>query len=540
MSMAEKDRVNILIVDDQPNNLLAMEAMLGGLDENLVRADSGIKALKCLLDEEFAVILLDVQMPGLDGFETADLIRQREKSKYTPIIFVTALSRSETNVFKGYSLGAVDYLFKPVVPEILRSKVAVFVELFRKNQEIRNQASELSRLSRQTQLILNSAADGVIGVDTVGRATFINPSALEMIGATADLIVGKDIHEILHPPNGEGMPCRSGCCVRSAFLGEEMYDVQDEEFYRFDGENIPVEYSATPMRSKGDNLVGAVLTFRDASEKRAAARTRESERLYQEAQAASQAKDDFLATLSHELRTPMTAILGWLQMLRLDGLDAETRDEGLRTIETSARLQAQLIDDMLDVSRIVMNKFRIEMSPIDVGPLIGSVLDGLRPAAETKGIEVTSSVQPAEIQVMADGARLRQVLSNLMANAIKFTPSGGSVRVDAGEDNGEAIISVTDTGEGISSEFLPHVFDRLEQSVDARDHGGLGLGLAIASHIVGLHGGTIQAHSEGLGRGSVFTVTLPMLPERRKSEAGERSMASQHAEGSFGRSASSG
>src|SRR5512140_579500 len=159
------DKVNILLVDDQPNNLLALESILAETGENLVRADSGKRALKQLLDRDFAVILLDVQMPDMDGFETASLIRDRERSRDTPIIFLTALSRSETNVFRGYELGAVDYIFKPFHPEILRSKVSVFVQLFRQKEELRVQARELARLSKQTELILTAAAEGVLGVN---------------------------------------------------------------------------------------------------------------------------------------------------------------------------------------------------------------------------------------------------------------------------------------------------------------------------------------------------------------------------------------
>lgn len=510
--MAEKDRVNILLVDDQPNNLLALEAMLEDLGENLVRAESGEKALKALLDRDFAVILLDVQMPGMDGFETAQIIREREKSKYTPIIFVTALSRSETNVFKGYSLGAVDYLFKPIVPEILRSKVSVFVDLFRKNNEVRKQALELSRLSRQTELILNSAADGVIGVDTSGQATFINPSALRMLCASAEDLVGRDVHDLVHPQIADVSACdRDRCRVRAALLGDEVSDLQDHGFWRSDGSSFPVEYSAAPMRSKGDDLVGAVLSFRDVSEKRAAANARENERLYREAEAASNAKDDFLASLSHELRTPMTAILGWLQMLRLDGVDEATRQEGLQTIETSARLQAQLIDDMLDISRIIMGKFRVEKVPTDLVPLAASAIETLRPIAEEKGVELRTSLEESGTRVCIDGARIRQVLSNLLSNAIKFTPPGGRVSVDVRTRGDSVVLSVADTGEGLSSEFIPLIFERLQQSESARNLGGLGLGLAIARHIVALHEGSIEVESEGIGRGSTFTVLLPLL-----------------------------
>jgi PAS domain S-box-containing protein len=437
---------------------------------------------------------------------------QREKSRYTPIIFVTALSRSESNVFKGYSLGAVDYLFKPIVPEILRSKVSVFVDLFRKNQAVRLQAIELSRLSRKTELILNSAADGVIGVDTAGLATFVNPSALQMLGVSDEDVVGQDVHDVLHPRIPDVMTCdRDHCCVRAALLGEEMYDVQDQGFWRSDGTIFPVEYSAAPMRSRGDDLVGAVLSFRDVSEKRAAARAKENERLYREAEAASSAKDDFLASLSHELRTPMTAILGWLQMLKLDDVDEATRHEALQTIESSARLQAQLIDDMLDVSRIIMGKFRVNKVATDLVPLASSAIEALRPVAEEKGVVLKANLGASDSKVCVDGARIRQVLSNLLSNAIKFTPSGGHVSCDIRSTPDMVILRVADTGEGLSREFLPHIFERLQQSESARNLGGLGLGLAIARHIVELHEGKIEVESEGVGKGSTFTVSLPLL-----------------------------
>src|SRR5213080_3449743 len=170
------ERVNILVVDDQSANLLALESILTDMDENLVKAESGRDALRALLDREFAVILLDVQMPDLNGFETASLIRERDKSRDTPIIFLTALSRNETNVFRGYELGAVDYIFKPFHPEILRSKVNVFVQLFRQRKMVEQQAQELAQLSRQNELILTGAAEGVLGIDLRGCATFVNPA----------------------------------------------------------------------------------------------------------------------------------------------------------------------------------------------------------------------------------------------------------------------------------------------------------------------------------------------------------------------------
>lgn len=518
--MTTPDKVKILLVDDQPANLLALEAMLEGLDVFMIRADSGMKALKSLLDHEVAVILLDVQMPGMDGFETAHLVREREKSRYTPIIFVTALSRSDQNVFRGYSLGAVDYLFKPVVPEILRSKVAVFVDLFKKNLEIKQQTSDLLRLSRQNELILNSAAEGVVGVDLRGRATFANPATAAMVLWSSEELIGQDLHDALHPPSIRKNCNLESCQVYQALRGGSTMQAAEDEFWRADGTSFPVEFTATMMRDDEGENQGAVFTFRDVTERRAAARTSESERLYREAQAANKAKDDFLATLSHELRTPMTAILGWLQMLRLDDIDETTFSEGLDTIESNAKHQAHLIEDMLDVSRIIMGKFRVERQITRLPAVILSAVETVRHLADAKGVSLTTSVDEQTAPMLADANRLKQVIWNLLSNSIKFTESGGSVEVELRTIGESVRITIRDNGAGIEKDFLPHVFERLYQADTGKVQGGLGLGLAIVRHIVQLHGGTIEADSDGPGKGSTFSVYLPLVwsPEEETAD----------------------
>ena len=513
------ERAKVLLVDDQPNNLVALEAMLEDVDVECVRAESGTQALKRMLDHDFAVVLLDVQMPGLDGFETADLIRQRQKSRTTPIIFVTALSRNESNVFQGYSVGAVDYLFKPIVPEILKSKVQVFVELFRKNQKLERQTSELSRLSRQNELILNSAADGVIGVGLDGTVTFVNPAASRMIGRTAARLVGTELHGLLHPQGNEDAAARERCRLRAALCSEELGELRDDTFFRFDLTSFPVESTATPMVDDEGGHVGTVLTFRDVTERRAAAMAKENERRYREAEAASKAKDDFLATLSHELRTPMTALLGWNEVLALGDIDAETRKEAVEAIRSSANAQKQLIDDMLDVSRIIMGKFSIDLRPERLVDIIQGALDTIRHQAEEKHLELEIDIVPSPVQVLSDPTRLRQVFWNLLANAVKFSEPGGKVRVRITVDGGTARVAISDTGMGIDPETLPSIFDRLVQSDGGKVKGGLGLGLAIASHIIELHGGAIEARSEGAGRGAEFTVLLPVWNERASEDA---------------------
>ncbi len=511
------DKVNILLVDDQPKNLLALESILGGTGLNLVRAHSGRAALRHLLETEFAVILLDVQMPELDGFETATLVRQRERSRDTPIIFLTALPRSETNVFRGYELGAVDYIFKPFHPEILRSKVNVFVELFRKNLAVKRQAQELARLSRRHQLILNTAADGLVGLDREGCVTFANPAATRMLGRRADEIVSQDLHSLVHPIFPGVITCNvSECDLYAALRDGESHEAVEDTFFRSDGRSFPVEFSIARITEEdGPQPRGTVINFRDISERRAAALAAEAERRYREAEAQNRAKDNFLATLSHELRTPMTSILGWVQFLRTGAYTEEELQEALETVETSARLQARLIDDMLDVSRIVLGKFQVDLKPTRISEVVDAALTTARPAAQEREVKLKAETDSGRDAIVeADPTRMQQVIGNLLSNAIKFTPPGREVDLRLERFDHKLKISVQDQGEGIEASFLPHVFERLRQAEGATKRSGLGLGLAIARHIVELHHGEITAASEGPGKGATFTVVLPIAGER--------------------------
>ena len=504
------ERVNILLVDDQPSNLLALESILAETGQNLVSAESGTAALRHLLQMDFAVILLDVQMPDLDGFETAHLVRERDRSRDTPIIFLTALSRSEDNVFRGYELGAVDYIFKPFHPEILRSKVNVFVELFRKREALKRQAHELARLIRQNELILNAAAEGILGVDLKGATSFANPAAARMIGRTAAEVEGGDIHSLVHPIFPGVLTCDlSRCRFYAVLRGEPAYDQMEETFFRADGTSFPVEFSASPMRDEVGQLVGSVITFRDVTEKRAAALAAESERRYRESEAQNRAKDNFLATLSHELRTPMTSILGWVQFLRGGHYEEQELEEALRTIESSARLQARLIDDMLDVSRMILGKFQVDLQPTRIADVVDAALTTARPMASDNNVRLTWEIEDRESVVQADPNRMQQVIQNLLSNAIKFTPAGKHVDLRLDRIDHRLRIQVSDEGEGIEPSFLPYVFDRLRQGEGSNKRSGLGLGLAIARHIIELHHGEIYAESDGPGRGARFTVTLP-------------------------------
>ena len=250
----------------------------------------------------------------------------------------------------------------------------------------------------------------------------------------------------------------------------------------------------------------------------------ENERLYRQAEESSRLKEEFLATISHELRTPLSAILGWTRMLRLGQLSPENSAKALDTIERNARAQAQLVDDLLDVSRIITGKLRMDVRPSDPNSFIDAAVEAVKPAAEAKGVRVQKVIDTAPISIPGDPVRLQQVVWNLLSNAIKFTPRGGRVQIRSERVNSHLEIVVSDTGQGISSDFLPHVFDRFRQADQktSRQHGGMGLGLAIVRHLVEMHGGTVSANSDGEGKGATFTVQLPIAPVYQVDSSGSR------------------
>jgi len=417
--MTQSDRARILIVDDLPEKLLVFRTVLEDVDADIVVARSGAEALKRVLEDNFAVILLDVNMPDIDGLETANLIRQHKRTRHTPIIFITAYA-DEVQTTLGYRLGAVDYIFSPVVPEVLRTKVRVFVELYQAHAALArsNQALE-RRVTERTAELQNS-------------------------------------NERLQAEITERMRAER---EREALLEREKV-----------------------LRAEAEEL--------------------------------SRLKDEFLATMSHELRTPLNAIFGWITLLRTRRLDVPTQERALETIDRNARAQKRLIEDLLDVSRIVTGKVALELALVDPRRVIQAALLTMQPAAHAKNIKLVPLLDTSAGSLRGDFARLQQVVCNLLSNAIKFTASGGQVEIVLAQRNGQADITVRDSGQGINAEFLPYVFDRFRQEDGSisRRHGGLGLGLAIVRHLIELHGGTVEASSEGEGRGATFTIRLPVRP----------------------------
>lgn len=553
--MQSSATVNILLVDDHPENLVALEAILSGLGGNLVKATSGEEALRCLLHQDFAVILLDVQMPGMDGFETATLIRTRQRSRQIPIIFLTAFSSNDSLIFKGYSLGAVDYLLKPIDPQILTSKVTVFVDLFRKTAAIKQQTAQLQAMNAQLQEsqerlqdFLDNANDLIQIISVQGRFLYVNHTWQQLLGYTASEAEKLSSLEIIHPERRQAfeIACQAVQHQSQSYRLETLFIARD-------GREIAVEGNLN-CRFEGGQPIAIRCLFHDITERKQAeaARTQfmQEQAARQQAEVANRMKDEFLATLSHELRTPLNSILGWAKLLRTRTFDEATTHRALETIERNAQAQAQLIEDMLDVSRIVTGKLNLNLHPVNLIPILEAVLDGVRPAAEAKSLmleysldetwqampcdAIATEASPPLCLVKGDPHRLQQVIWNLLSNAIKFTPDGGrvSVRLERGENEGRgdqaeerdggkplesasacAQMIVSDTGIGISPDFLPYVFDRFRQAdaTTTRSHSGLGLGLAIVKQLVTLHGGQVQVVSDGPGQGTTFTVSLPLV-----------------------------
>ena len=544
--MTSLDKPKVLIVDDQPRNLDVLEAMLGDMDCTLIRATSPDEALLAIVRHDFAALVLDIKMPEMSGIELATLIKRRKRSEHVPILFLTAHSSNDDDVLEGYGAGAVDYLSKPVNATILRSKIGVFIELSRKTRALadlndRLQREVTERVNAQAALQLANeelerrVQDRTAALYRAHRGVRENEERLRMALEVAQIAAWEwhlasgqmrwstDPEALFGFPKGSfGQELR---IVRAVHADDKLRIEEAmatalqtgvyEAEYRAVRPNGTIVWIKERGRvfsdAEGDRLVGI---SRDVTAERES--TQERERLLKsereardQAETQSRLKDEFLATLSHELRTPMNIVLGWLDPLAR-GMPVKDPAGVIATIQRNAQVQAKLIDDLLDMNRLVAGTLKIDLSPIDVGPTLRASIQGLQPAADAKGVRLTL-MDGAFGTVLADSRRLQQVFWNLLHNAIKFTPHGGRVHVSVVRGAGAVQILVEDSGRGISREFLPHVFERFRQedSSITRESQGLGLGLSISRHLVELHGGSVTASSPGVGQGATFTVELP-------------------------------
>jgi signal transduction histidine kinase/DNA-binding response OmpR family regulator len=561
-----EEKVNILVVDDLPDKRLAFQVVLEELGQNLVMATSGADALRELLQRDFAVILLDVNMPDIDGIETAELIRQHSKTKHTPIIFVTAYA-DEMQTARGYALGAVDYILSPVIPEILRSKVRVFVELYRAQKRAqalarleaeRAAADEATRRSEflafasrelGASLDIDESMERLLHMLVPGLATFallwmrVDQDELVMhcSGSRVELAPGLDAFPRALE-NTLRKELKTELAIQaSGALPESVRYVQTSPLRL--GERTVAMLALGHERGSGghgaayqatiDELVSrAAIALENArlysNLKREMARTKEAEEKLKEA---SRRKDEFLAMLSHELRNPLAPIRNAAEVMRR----IAPADAGIawarEVVERQVTHLAQLVDDLLDVSRITQGKIALKKEAIELGKVIQHSVDTARSLMESKRHYLTVNVSPAPIWVHGDFARLSQVIGNILNNAAKYTADGGRIELTTSADRGEAVISVRDNGIGIDGALLPHVFELFtqgERSLD-RSQGGLGVGLTVVERLVDLHQGRVEVKSEGLGQGSLFRVILPCISEVSPHEEGASAAAEPRA-----------
>lgn len=449
-AFAHGEPANVLLVDDNPARLLSYRTILEPLGERLAEATSGTDALRTVMETDFAVILLDVNMPGMDGFETASLIHQHPRFEKTPIIFVSAINVSDMDRLRGYKLGAVDYVMVPIIPEILRGKVAALAELFRKRRELQRLNAELA--------------------DTNARLARSN----EALRIERE----REVHK----------------------LNEALTD-----------SNVKLAASNRELKQEVDE------------------RRRIEERLRE----ADRHKDEFLATLAHELRNPLAPIQGALNVYRLGHQGGANDGTIYRIFERQTRLLVHMVDDLLDVSRITRGRPQLRLEATLLGDVLAASIETAQPLIDEGQHRLELDLPPQPVHLEADPHRLTQAFGNLLNNACKFSDPGGAISVRASAGDGSVAVEIRDTGIGLTEQQVRFIFDLFAQADTSleRPHSGLGIGLTLAQRLIELHGGRIRASSEGLGTGSTFTVTLPIADAPSTGESAP--VATQAAMGSL-------
>jgi signal transduction histidine kinase/DNA-binding response OmpR family regulator len=557
------DKVDILVVDDLPEKLLVFETVLGELDQNLIFARSGADALRQVLRRDFAVILLDVNMPDMDGFETAALIRRYKRAAHTPIIFITSYA-DEMQTARGYSLGAVDYIPSPVVPEVLRSKVRVFVELHVLQRRAARQAEERIALAaseaalkvaedstrRSTMLSdLSHALSGVLDVDACAQTLLAHVVPVLAGSATVALLDDQGVvtraltcagvfdgdapamalgpralpsahfallREALgRPPAtlGRGVSFCDGALQMLPLIhgGRLLGALWIDGEVTMSGASVLDEVADRAAVAFATASLYGALQVEIAERRQAESRLEES----------SRRKDEFLAMLSHELRNPLAPIRNALEVIRLVAPAEPKLHWAADVTDRQVRQLTRLVDELLEVARISQGKIVLQPQRLDLVALVAQCVETQRDAMVARRQTLTLSLPGEPVNLNGDATRLAQVVNNLLTNAVKYTPDGGTISVSVAREGGDALLEVGDDGIGIDAELLPHVFELFEQGKRALDRtdGGLGVGLTLVQRLVRLHEGEVVARSAGSGQGSLFQVRLPCLPAAESQPA---------------------
>lgn len=523
-------RPAILLVDDKPANLLSLQSILQDMNLDLVLANSGKEALKQILQREFACVLLDVKMPEIDGFETARLIRGREKTKHLPIIFVTAIHADDATAARGYALGAVDFIVKPYVPEILKSKVAVFVELFKKTEEIRRQSELMlalekreheARLLEQAQRLEDQAlrmreehriAQSIVEHAPIGIARIDKDLVILEVNEEFGRLFRKDRRLLVLRHIFDAVPVLGQDEIVSALKSRDRFFEQALSAENDCDGQARARYfdlATWPIEDAEGNISGAVLVVVDVTE-----------RVH-----LSEQRDDFVATLAHDLQTPVIASDRVIEVFE-QTVSHMLDEEQLKLI---AMLRAnnltllEMIQGLLEIYRYEAGVQSLYFDSIDLQVTVETAISELMPLIDKHGLSVKIDV-PASVSVFGDRTAVRRVLVNLLDNAIKFTPGGGEIAVKARQSDGSVLIEISDTGVGISRDALPHLFDRYWHRAHVNQQKGIkkscGLGLYLSKHIVNAHQGDIYCESEP-GRGTTFYVKLRQAPAQTLVSAGK-------------------
>ena len=494
----------ILNVDEHLSPRNARHTLLRQAGFRVVDAPSGADALRLIADEVPAVAVVDVRLPDMNGSELCRRIKENPAT--AAVLVVHTGARGEDRV-PGLERWADADLVEPPGPEMLVTIVRALLRVRRGEEAVR-------LAEREWRLTFEAISDGACFVDQDGVISRCNARFAALVGATEEL-TGRTICTVLEPLLGAAaadIDLDRGPWRREVPVGDR--------WLRFAASRVPAEI----MGSAGAVWIVADITEHRRVEEMSSRLLTVEQQGRAQAEAANRTKDEFLAVLSHELRTPLTSMLGWLRMLRTGRLDAAGIDRAYDVLERSTRLQAQIVEDLLDVSRVISGKMSLALSPVSLSAVIDAALESQRTVAAAKRLTVTTEIEPAA-RLVADAGRLQQIFVNLISNAVKFTPPGGRVTIRAVAAPRSVVVSVSDTGRGMNPDILPYVFEPFRQAEGphSRVHTGLGLGLAIVRHLVELHGGTVSVTSEGHERGSTFTVTLPadIEPTAQAPELGE-------------------
>jgi PAS domain S-box-containing protein len=497
-------RSTVLTVDDSEPGRYATSRMLAQAGFEVLEASTGEEAVAVARGRCPDLIVLDMNLPDIDGLEVCDRLRADPRTASIPVLHLTATYANGEHWAAALDRGANAYLTEPVEPAVLVATVRALLRARASEVEVRHAAD-------RWQTTFDALPSALAYVDADGTILRCNRAMAELHRTSAEELMGAQATPPV--PGGDAPPEGWPLARAREGLRREVSEIRQGERW--------LEVAVDPV-ARGGVFLGAVCTVTDVTERRRLLERERAARM--EAEAANRLKDEFLATLSHELRTPLNAIVGWAAVLRGRSLDPEMR-RAVDTIDRNARAQSQLIEDILDVSRIVTGKLVLSVEPVDMVTAVGAALETLRPSAEARQIRVDVRLDPSLPPVAGDAGRLQQVVWNLLSNSVKFTPAGGTVTVSADLRGAHVVLEVRDTGAGIAGDFLPHVFERFRQA-DAsttRAQRGLGLGLAIVRHVVELHGGSVEAESQGLGHGATFRVRLPAhRPERSARPAPPR------------------